>query len=267
MKPFSIMKLYLLSFFTLLSCSIFVPNYKVPSHEFSHTTSEYIFFLNKQFKEFKKNHKNDFIHLKRKESRYLEKLSKTIIQKNSTFFSKLKNSTIHFSILRSDIPFYMSLPFNKILLSTEIFKYIENEALLASLITYELIRLEKYIYTKYISPPIGNSQVQDLLSLSQIDHSHKNQLHQWSYLLLKRTPFQGNIYLLWLQIIIRNIEKFKIFIQNNSSILREERLLKSFIIKDEQSMGTTFQIKNKKRQTSPVFYSLLKRMKNVSPKT
>ena len=257
------MKLKLLIFLPLLSCALFQGDKEFSENDYPiQSPKEFESFLSQKSNEFVKTSRRKIIMPYRSERRYLHSLVKEIQIPNKKFFGESKD--IDFIIVKSKAPYYLSVPPNKIVLSTALFgEYIENENLLASIITYELIRLENLLYPRKISAPIGVISEKDLIKHTQVSRTTRSQIHKWSHRILKRTIFDESTYLLWMQIVMRNTKNFEVHYSGEEKVLSEERDFKAFIIQDEKKSGTTFEQTKPERRVPRVFYSMLERFKNA----
>jgi hypothetical protein len=168
------------------------------------------------------------------------------------FFKNLKSLKIN--IIRDERPYYFSLPQNEIYVSTGLFKkYINHESELMSVIAYEMIRLEKKIYNKAMIIPTGYLTVERILSMNRIGYEIKNELHKWSFYILKRSGYDASIYLSWLQILNRNTIDFQGLLGDTSSISREESMFKKFLVDIKEAVS----IEEGKTSSSPDFYKFI----------
>lgn len=254
--------LNLILLFTITSCSLFQGKYDYSENDYPiHSSTEYENFLASKPKEFLKTYKKE-VKLYGSEKRYLKSLIQKILEPNKKFFVKIRD--INFIIVKSKSPYYLSAPPNNIILSTELFgDYVENENLLVSILTYELVRLENLLYPRRITAPIGVVDEADLIAHTQVSRETRTEVHKWSYRILKRTIFDESIYLLWMQIMMRNTKDFKLHFNGEEKVLSEERDFKAFMIQDEKLSGTTFKERKEERRTPRVFYNMLNRLKNV----
>jgi hypothetical protein len=200
------------------------------------------------------------LRLGAKADQYLNNLLFDILQNNELFFSVGSKPRIH--IIESDFPFHFSLPGRVIFLSTVLVnKYIKHEAILVSILSYELIRSEKKLYNKLLIVPVGYLPIERVLGLNRIDVDSKIEIHKWAYYLMRRAGYDGEYYLSWLQMINRNTADFLPLLGDASSISREEAMFKAFIIRrakieDDRTIA--------RRDSSKDFYSFLFNVKDKS---
>lgn len=254
--------MYLFIFLSLLSCSWLPQKKNTFQDEFQPITSKtYLTFLDLKSQKLQKD-KKLFFNLSNKEKKYLSNLTDEILKPNKKFFKKIKK--INYKIIKSENPFYFSTPPNTIFLSTSLMKdFVENESFLANIISYELVKIEHHLYPKKILAPIGVSGVKELIDLTMVDSAMRSDIHKWAYYLLKRSYFDIDTYLLFMQIVNRNSKKFEFHFAGHKNTLQEERNFKAFIINEGKKENTTFVIKEKQRKSFPIFYSLIERIENA----
>lgn len=191
------------------------------------------------------------IKTKPKDQQYLESLSLDIINNNEIFFSKLKK--MDFIIIDTDMPLHFSLPPHRIFISKGLItKYIKHESMLAGIISYELVRLEKNAYNKNIIVPVGYISVQRLLSLLRLSTEEKMEIHKWAFHLTRRSGFDSEYYLSWLQTQNRNTADFVLLVGDITSMTKEEALFKAFLIKEATVDNLVI-----KKNSSKSFYQLV----------
>lgn len=183
--------------------------------------------------------------------RYLEQLTNEIISKNEIFFRNVKSVTIH--LLELSAPVHFSLPRNDIFISTGLIsKYIKHESMLVSVLSFELIRLEKFLYPKRFIIPVGFIELERLLLLERLSLPEKMEIHKWAHYITVRSGFDGEYYLAWLQVQNRNTADFILQVGDVNMINREEALFKSFLIKNSPNDEAA-----SKAVSSKNFYSFL----------
>jgi hypothetical protein len=191
------------------------------------------------------------VKIKTKDQQYLESLAMDIINNNEIFFSKTKK--VNFIILDTDTPIHFSLPPHRIYISKGLItKYIKHESMLAGIVSFELVRLEKSAYTKNIIVPVGYISVQRLLSLLRLNIDEKMEAHKWAFHLTRRSGFDSEYYLSWLQTQNRNTADFVLLVGDITSMTREEAMFKAFLIKE-----ATVDNLVKKKNSSKNFYQLV----------
>lgn len=169
---------------------------------------------------------------------------------NELFFTKKTMPQFH--IIKDLRPFHFSLPGRKIFLSVGLLsKYIKNEGLLASVLTYELIRSEKLLYPPVMVIPFGFLETEQILSLLRLPFEMKMKIHKWSFHSLRRSGIDPDFYLSWLQIQNRNNLDFMMQLGDTNAIAREETVFKLFLV----ALGKRMK---KKDYSSPKFYQFIR---------
>ncbi len=195
-----------------------------------------------------------------KAKEYLENLALVILENNELFFSEGVRPQLH--IVKHAVPFHFSLPGRVIFLSSALLnKYVKHEAVLASILSYELVRSEKQLYNRFLIVPVGYLPIERVLGLNRIDVDDKVEIHKWAYHSVRRAGFDGEYYLSWLQTMNRNTADFIPLIGDASSISREEAMFKAFMIRrakteDERAFA--------RRESSKEFYQFLFFVKDKS---
>jgi hypothetical protein len=202
-----------------------------------------------------KNPDVKIIRLEKAEAVYLEKLIADIINNNEIFFKNLKTGKM--TVLNTDTPIHFSLPRGELFLSRGLIsKYLKNESMLASVLSFELVKSERSLYPKQTIIPTGYMTIDRIMSLNRLGLDEKMEVHKWAHHLAMRSGFSGEYYLSWLQVQNRNTADFLFQVGDPNQLTREESLFKGFIIKnidDDQVIS---------RKSSPKnFYSLINRLR------
>jgi len=191
---------------------------------------------------------------------YIENLASLILQNNELFFQDQRRPRIH--IIKGSVPYHFSTPGKVIFLSTALInKYVKHEAILASIVCYEVIRSEKNLYNRSIIVPVGFLSVERMLAFNRIDVEEKMEIHKWAYYSIRRSGFDGEYYLSWLQTINRNTADFIPLQGDAGSISREEALFKAFMIRRSK---TEDELTYARRESSKDFYQFLFYVKDRS---
>ncbi len=195
------------------------------------------------------------LKLEKANTTYLEKLISDIINNNEIFFKNLKNGKI--TVLNTETPIHFSLPRGEIFLSRGLItKYLKNESMLASVLSFELVKSERMLYPKQTIIPTGHMTIERMMSLNRLGLDEKMEVHKWAHHISMRSGFSGEYYLSWLQVQNRNTADFLFQVADPNQLTREESLFKSFIIKN----GTEEQVISRKTSTKN-FYSLINRLR------
>jgi len=192
-------------------------------------------------------------------SEFLKKITTKILSHNEYLFSDSFKPKI--TILKDSRPFYFSLPNNNIYLSTELFEYIKTEHLLAAILSYEFIKIDKNVYAKKVIVPHGYIQTSQMIDLTLIPLEEKIMLDKWGYYILRRSGYDEDAYLSLIQVQSKNNLDFAFHLGNSSSVLKQEFMFKKFLVES---------LKKKKEKTiknsSQSFYAFLQDVKNKSNK-
>lgn len=163
-------------------------------------------------------------------NKYLDKVVAQIINNNEIFFKQLKKGKV--TVLDVEAPLHFSLPQGEIFISKGLIsKYIKHESILVSILSYELVRSEKLLYTKETLVPTGFVPMEKLIMLNRLSLKEKMEVHKWAFHLTMRSGYDGEYYLSWLQIQNRNTADFIMQVGDVNQINREESLFKAFLIK------------------------------------
>jgi len=187
------------------------------------------------------------------QTRYLRKVTNMIFQSYPEFFKNKIRPELNFYLIKTKKPIYLSSPDGKIFFSEGLLrKYVENESQLKSFLTYELIRIEKNIYSLKTLIPKGSYSLNDIVSLSRLPVQEKIKLHQWAYHIREKLNKDGDNYLIWLKVQNRNFIDFEFFIGDKYTIFMEEQGLREFVVKNYNKRDEL--ISN--TESSKEFYSL-----------
>lgn len=258
MKYFIVFFSFLL-FFLISACS-FSSQVTRPSNEnITYELNDYRDNLKYIGSQFLKDNSRKIIKLNTFDKTYLTSLAKKILQNNELFFQTDKE--LSFYIIKSDIPYYFSLPENKIVLSLKLFKkYIITEDQLASIISYELIKSDKLLYMKKIIIPSGPLGLRGMLKLTRLPYSERLEVNKWNFYILKRSGFDPDVVLSWIQVMNRNSYDFSYQVRSVRDISREEVLFKSFLAKYNNRKS----LDKNQRNSSNEFYQFINKVKKVT---
>jgi hypothetical protein len=190
--------------------------------------------------------------------KYVQSLAGEIISKNEIFFKNLRE--VDPTILEMDAPVHFSLPKGEIFLSSGLIsKYIKNESMLISILSYELVRSENLLYPKQTIVPTGYIPIERLLSHQRLNLEEKMEIHKWAHYLTVRSGYDGEYYLSWLQTQNRNTADFILQVGDINLINREEAAFKAHLIKiskKEEVPG--------KKNSSRSFYTFINSIRDQS---
>jgi len=251
-------KYILLTFLVLYSCAnksriVEAEKFNIESYE-PYRNVDFVDHLSELNRFYDQNYnnkvsKNVFMH------NYLQRGVDRILINNELFFKNIKK--VNINLIRDIRPYYFSLPNSDIYISTGLLKkYINHESELMSVVIFEMIRLEKKVYNKSMIIPTGHITIERILSLNRINFEIKNELHKWSFYLLKRSGYDASIYLSWLQILNRNTIDFQALLGETSSISREESMFKKFLVDIKEAVS----IEEGKTSSSADFYKFINQL-------
>jgi hypothetical protein len=190
--------------------------------------------------------------------KYLESLTAEIVAKNEIYFKHLKQANV--TILNISAPLHFSLPKGEIFLSSGLIsKYLKHESMLVSILSYELVRSENFLYPKKIIIPLGYLTLERMLNFCRLTLDEKMSIHKWAHSLTVRSGFDGEYYLSWLQTQNRNTADFILQVGDANIINREESLFKAFLIKNTMNE----EMPGKKNSSKP-FYSFINSIRDQS---
>jgi hypothetical protein len=170
------------------------------------------------------------VPLLRDDGHFLNNLAVKILQNNELFFREATPPRFH--LVSSPVPFHFSLPGRIIFLSTALVnRHVKHEAVLASIVSYELVRSERALYPQHIVVPLGFMPLERMLGLTRLNVDEKAEIHKWAYHAVRRAGFDGEYYLSWLQLMNRNTAEFLPMLGDADAISQEEALFKAFLIK------------------------------------
>lgn len=184
--------------------------------------------------------------------RYLRSIIEKIMVNNELLFNNKIDP--HFYFIKSDIPFYFSLPYGKFFLSTGLIKrYIKHEGDLIAILAYELIKNHKNLYRRNIIIPLGFISTERLISLLRISLQDKSQINQWVFYVLKRSNYDPYYILSWIQQQNRNSLDFSLQLGDANIIAREEYLMKNFLVDKRYNI----KVSKIKKNSSNEFYRFI----------
>jgi hypothetical protein len=241
---------------TLSSClSLFQKKNEQINFDQKLTTEDYSQFMQGLTKSLMNNQQISMKELKGEQANYINTLAKNIFEANSLLF-KIEGNVpeVKFYIIKDPRPFYFSLPGYQIFVSNTILKkFVQNESYLICLLTYELFRSRFNIYPKVFVPPVHYGSLEKIISFTRIAVDEKIKLHEWSAYAITRARLDHNLYIQWIQLHNRSYNEFNFHYQDRSLALKEELMLKKFVIKNfgNKIFGSV------EFKSSPQFYSFL----------
>lgn len=193
------------------------------------------------------------VKLSRRSRRYLEALYMRIVINNELILKKKIKPQFH--IIKSNLPFYFSLPNGSFFLSdTLLKKYVKSENLLVSLLANEIYRVHKLIYEKKVFIPVGFFSTKKMLTIHRLPLKIKMESLKWTYFILKRSGFDPYSVLSWLQIQNKSTVEFSMQSGTSQAETREEFLFKNFLA---EGVGKKQNVnENQEANSSKGFYAL-----------
>lgn len=188
--------------------------------------------------------------------KYLQNLSQEILTKNEIFFKRIKQ--VEVIILDRMEPLHFSLPGGFVFLTSGlILKHIKHESMLASIISFELVRNELLLYPQKTLVPTGFITIERLMALNRLTLEEKMEVHKWAHYLTIRSGYDGEYYLSWLQVQNRNTADFILQVGDPNQINSEESLFKAYLIKNKITEDLTL-----KKNSSKEFYMFINNLKD-----
>ncbi len=197
------------------------------------------------------------IKISNKLIRYLENIYNNIIMNNKALLKKGGRPKFYF--IRNPIPFHFSLTSNQFFFSTGLLKkYVKNEDLFISVLSYEIIRSNRNIYIDKLIVPVGYIDLERILSITRIPLELEIKVQKWNYFVLKNAKYDSSAILNYIQIKNRSGLDFLLYTGDSTRTSKVEYLFKNFIIKYNPNIDYNRSIKRKGQ--SKLFYSLLREL-------
>lgn len=185
--------------------------------------------------------------------KYLEELHERIISSNQSLLTGKDKP--EFSFIKHKTPFLFSLPKSQYFFSTGLLeRFLKSEEVFIAALSSEILKSHRFIYEKKLFLPTGVYGTEKMLKLTRLKFEDKVQVNEWTYYILKRARFDATAYLNWIQIQSRNTLEFAMYIDDPTSLTREEQQYKNFISK-QGVFGIGKKINE--ANSSRIFYKLL----------
>ncbi|MCY4644743.1 MAG: hypothetical protein OXB88_09015 [Bacteriovoracales bacterium] len=208
--------------------------------------------------DFYESQKSKIIELSGRSQRYLGSIESQIKSNNGILFGNFKEKG--FLIINDKKPYHFSIPDGKTFISLGLLKkYVKSEGLLVSVLTLEMIRAHKKIFTKNIIVPTGVVSFEDLRPLLKVNLNFKNDVNKWAIYSLKRSGFSPLSLLRLLQLKNKNFLDFFDTQDESEESSIEEAQLKSFLIKS----GLFSDINKFQKNSSRGFYHFINEIKRL----
>ncbi|MBY0416270.1 MAG: hypothetical protein K2Q18_19000 [Bdellovibrionales bacterium] len=196
---------------------------------------------------------NKTIKLRTESVDFLKNVYERLVSNNQ--FILTEGNKPKFYIIEHKSPFLFSLPKSQFFFSTSLVeRYLKSEEIFVAAFAAEVIKSQRNIYEKTIMLPLGYFSTEKIIKLTRLKSETKQQVNEWTYLVLKRAGYDSSAYLNWIQIQNRNTLDFSLFLGDSIGISKEEHLFKNFITK-QGIMGTEKRFNE--ANSSKEFYKLL----------
>lgn len=161
---------------------------------------------------------------------FLKNTYERLVSNNQALLNITEPAT--FTIVNHKSPFLFSLPRSQFFFSSALIqKYLKSEDLFVAAFAAEVIKSQRFIYEKKILLPLGFYNTEKMIQLTRLKFEAKQQVNEWSYLILKRAGYDSSAYLNWIQIQNRNTLDFALYLGDPLGISREEQMFKNFMSK------------------------------------
>ncbi|OIQ18283.1 MAG: hypothetical protein BM556_08460 [Bacteriovorax sp. MedPE-SWde] len=243
----------------LSSCSILQNNEeRYPTGiEKEYTSQDYMKHLYRISSLYLENNKKVVKKASKRSQAYFSKIQKRIVLNNENILTGKEKPEIY--IVNDLRPFYFSVPNGRYFFSRGLIKkYIKNEDLFISIFTTELLRSELGIFAKKVFVPFKNVTLKRMLALSRLDLKTKARLNNLTFEVMKRSGFDPEAKLLWLQMENRNSIEFSLQYESPSLISKEEYYIKNYMVKQDSSEDISYE-KNSSRD----FYLFRKSVEGI----
>lgn len=196
---------------------------------------------------------NKMVKLRPESLEFLENVYERLVSNNQFVLNVVEKPK--FYIIEHKSPFIFSLPKSQFFFSTTLIeRYLKSEELFVVAFAAEVLRSQKFIYEKTFMLPLGYYSTEKIIKLTRLKSETKQQVNEWTYLILKRAGYDSSAYLNWIQIQNRNTLDFALFLGDSIGISKEEHLFKNFIAK-QGVLGV--EKKFNEANSSKEFYKLL----------
>ena len=253
---------YLIIIITLTSCSLFKSDFQyleTNDQVSDYKTGDYEAHLKSLSSSYINTPGVKRINLTRGSIKYLKEVYYRMVNNNELLLKK--GETPKFFVIKNKIPFVFSLPGSQFFLSTGLLtRYLKNEALLASVLAYEIIKSSRQMYKKKFIVPVGFVKTAKMLSLTRLDLKEKSEINKWSFFVLKRAGYDPFAILNWIQTQNKNTLDFSFHLGGARNISKEEFMFKNFLAQRSERGEENFILKN----SSSGFYVLLNDVKRKS---
>ncbi len=161
---------------------------------------------------------------------YLGEVYDRLVSSNQPLLNNKERPSFYF--VKSNSPFLFSLPNSQFFFSTSLMeKFLKSEEVFVAAFAAELIKSHRAFYERKITIPLGFYETEKMIKMTRLKLQAKQQLNEWTFHVLRRASFDSSAYLNWIQIQNRNSLDFAMYVDDPTSLTREEQLYKNFISK------------------------------------
>lgn len=217
------------------------------------TDRDYVDHLSSTGEVFLKSDEVQEIKLSKESSKFLTSIYERLVFNNEILFSSQVRPTFHF--IKNKTPFLFSLPNSQFFFSSGVLeKYLKSEEIFVAAFASEIIRSQRLIYEKKMIIPIGNLNIEKMVTICRLRSDVKVSVNEWAYAILKRSGFDASAYLNWIQVQNRNTLDFSFMLGDAVGISKEEHLFKNYLSK--QGIASV-EKKINEANSSKEFYKLI----------
>lgn len=171
------------------------------------------------------------VKLRQESVQFLDQTYERIVTNNALLLTPGLKPRFYF--IENKMPFIFSLPHAQFYVSSSLLeKYLKSEELFVAALAEEILKSDRKIYEKKQVIPVGFYSTETMIKLTRARLEIKQQLNEWTYVILKRSGYDPTAFLNWIQIQNRNSLDFSFFIGDAVSISKEEHLFKNFMSRE-----------------------------------
>lgn len=186
----------------------------------------------------------------KRSQRYLKRLTRELYLNNQSLFVK-DDYEVNFYIVEDSRNFYFSLPGNYVFMSRGVLKnFMNSESIFVSVFFGELLKSKIGIYEKNKIIPLNSNTVEDMIRLNKLDLNAKKDLNNLVYDVMKKSGYDPEARLLWIQRLNRHSLSFTTQDVHSRVLSKEEFLLKSYMVQSSKEEDFIFE----KNSSSDFYY-------------
>lgn len=231
-RPPAKLGVFFIFFLNLSGCAYLDTFLKRPVEKsFEHTMSnaDYIDQINFQGEIYLQQNRKRILSLSKRTRAYFSNLVLKIKSANEKYFLEGEQKYTLY-VLKDERPYYFALPNGKIVFSLGIIKkYIDNESVLAMLVTKLIYISSKNLYLKKISIPKGVLDTIEMMKIVDLPLDVRREVNKWTFYLMSRAELDGLAVLNWIQIQNKNILDFSLMYKDLNIVSKEEFEFKNFM--------------------------------------